>query len=521
MVVITLLAVLYPIVNSLKEHYYAESRVPSDEIDNKKNIFETYFLAAYYLWFFVLLPNLTSRISPVEGGDNENVLRRMRLTLLGYALLLPLLLLLLNPKRLYARWQEEKIEFLHKHSIQLLEGLLPGKVIAHFRQSKEAFVEKFSCVTILFVDIMDFTVVCRLLTPSQIVLLLDAIFNQFDEAAEFRGVYRVETIGDCYMASTGCPDAEDPSIAAERMVLFAQDLIQIVRDFQPPCNIGFPLQIRIGVHSGPVVAGTLSGKMLRYCLFGDTVNTASRMESTGEVARIHLSEDTVSLVRKDATCSYDFESRLPMHVKGKGVMSTYFLDTPERNMSKLYAHFRESSRSNSEADEPEPHFLLKNISASSLFSFTGSNKTANATSNSNSNVRKPRVAPMTSDSVSKARRKMVVPSNEYDLELGVVANPPKSAPMDMAFVTASSLLSWDFDVQNIVSKDMLIDISFTLFETSWLCGPLGVSEITLRNFIENVAGLYHRKSFHNLQHAVSVLHITALLTNYCNQKSMM
>ena len=528
---ISLLIALYPV----KKHYFRrrtntkssvsplEIDIPG-EIDNKKK-FDKRLTTIYYSMYLLILLSMFVRIMPWQMDDPEKLVVGAWLGTFLLALILPCSLLLLNPKRLYARWQEEKIEFLHKHSIQLLEGLLPGKVLKHFRESKEPFVESFDCVTILFADIMDFTVVCQLLTPPQIVLLMGDIFSQFDEAAKSRGVYRVETVGDCYMASTGCPDAEDPSVAADKMVLFAQDVIKIVRNIQPPVDLGFPLQIRIGVHSGPVTAGTLSGTMPRYCLFGDTVNTASRMESTGEVARIHLSDETVSLLRKDATCLYEFESRLPMHVKGKGVMYTYFLDTPEDMASTHDVHFKGSrSRSTSERIEPEARSLLKSLSISMKgrpFSFMWQNKAANA---SYPHHRERFVSPMTSDSVNNEGREgrtFVVPSSLLDSELGMVANLPKREPMGMAFAVASSLLSWDFDVQNIISKDMLIDIAFTLFKTSWLCGPLGVSEVTLRNYIENVAGSYHRKSFHNLQHAVSVLHTTSLLSNYCNQQKNM
>ena len=120
------------------------------------------------------------------------------------------------------------------------------------------------------------------------------------------------------------------------------------------------------------------------------------------------------------------------------------------------------------------------------------------------------------DSVSGKRKTAVKLS---DVDFPILATEPKLiADVGMDFAMASSLFSWEFDVQNIVKKDMLIDIAFTLFKNSWLCGPLGVSEVTLRNFIANVAGNYHRRSFHNLQHVVSVLHITWLLTNYCTQK---
>ena len=222
-----------------------------------------------------------------------------------------------------------------------------------------------------------------------------------------------------------------------------------------------------------------------------------------------------------------------MHIKGKGVMSTYFLDLPE-DVSILNVLNRDSNprrRISLRGDsELEPHLLLRNFSLP--YSFMRRTRTESDDSlhahNNNYNdgyhykcivyLCKPFAAIMMGESTIEDSTALVLPVND-DPELGmVVTPPPKRDPMGMAFVVASSLLSWDFDVQNIISKDMLIDIAFMLFKTSCLCGPLGVSETTLRNFIENVAESYHRRSFHNLQHAVSVLHITSLLIGYCNQK---
>jgi len=103
----------------------------------------------------------------------------------------------------------------------------------------------------------------------------------------------VETIGDSYMCSTGCPVVEDPVSAAERMVGLAADMIRAVADFRPIyLGYGLKVEIRVGIHSGPLVAGVVGREMPRYCLFGDTVNTAARMESHGEPMRIHISSST-------------------------------------------------------------------------------------------------------------------------------------------------------------------------------------------------------------------------------------
>jgi len=181
-----------------------------------------------------------------------------------------------------------------KHS-SVLKSMLPENAIKHLQTETSLFAEQFEFVTILFADIVDYTLLASMITPIQVVSLLDELYITFDMLAKKHGVYKVETIGDSYMCSTGCPVAEDAHIAAKRMINFAKDLLLSVKNFHPNfLPAGFKVEVRVGVHSGPCVAGIIGKVMPRYCLFGDTVNTAARMESNGEPMRIHMSQLTGS-----------------------------------------------------------------------------------------------------------------------------------------------------------------------------------------------------------------------------------
>ncbi|KXZ53265.1 hypothetical protein GPECTOR_7g1159 [Gonium pectorale] len=175
----------------------------------------------------------------------------------------------------------------------LLSAMLPRKVISQLQRGEATVVEEFlEPVTILFTDIVSYTEVASQLTALQVVRLLNELYTRFDALCDKHGVYKA------FMCVAGCPTREDPISAAVRMAGMAQDMIAMVEMFT--ARVGdedMRVQIRVGLHSGPVVAGVIGQRMPRYCLFGDTVNTASRMETNSQPMCIHISAATASLLR--------------------------------------------------------------------------------------------------------------------------------------------------------------------------------------------------------------------------------
>ncbi|XP_038052396.1 soluble guanylate cyclase 88E-like [Patiria miniata] len=210
-----------------------------------------------------------------------------------------------------------------KRTDSLLYQMIPKAVADKLRRGEPATstCEVFKDVTILFSDVVGFTHICSRIEPMQVVAMLNAMYTKFDQLSEAHEVYKVETIGDAYMIVAGAPLAT--KFHAVRVAEMALAMKRDIGSLQDP-STGQSLQIRIGIHSGMVVAGVVGLKMPRYCLFGDTVNTASRMESTGEAMRIHLSEST-----RDYLEQWPFyillERPMQTEVKGKGHMKTYYL----------------------------------------------------------------------------------------------------------------------------------------------------------------------------------------------------
>uniref|UniRef100_A0A3B4Z9V0 Guanylate cyclase n=1 Tax=Stegastes partitus TaxID=144197 RepID=A0A3B4Z9V0_9TELE len=201
--------------------------------------------------------------------------------------------------------------------------LLPGPVVKSLKETGVVEPELYDEVTIYFSDIVGFTTLCQYSTPMEVVDMLNDIYKGFDSIVDNHDVYKVETIGDAYMVASGLPRRNGNRHAVD-ICRMALDILAFMGTFQLRHLPGIPVWIRIGVHSGPCAAGVVGIKMPRYCLFGDTVNTASRMESTGHPLRIHVSQPTINILQR-TVCKFEYEIRGETYLKGKGTEMTYWL----------------------------------------------------------------------------------------------------------------------------------------------------------------------------------------------------
>lgn len=212
---------------------------------------------------------------------------------------------------------EEALRLEQEKSERLLLNILPEPIAAKLKQSQEHIAENFEAVTIMFADIVGFTPLSARLEPIALVSLLNQIFSTFDELAEQLSLEKIKTIGDAYMVAAGLPvPRPDHAEAIADMALAMQ---AAVNNFQ--VEVGNSFQIRVGINSGVVVAGVIGIKKFIYDLWGDAVNVASRMESSGEPGRIQVTTATYKLLKD----KYLFEERGKISVKGKGEMTTYWL----------------------------------------------------------------------------------------------------------------------------------------------------------------------------------------------------
>ncbi|XP_054167307.1 soluble guanylate cyclase 88E-like [Oppia nitens] len=211
-----------------------------------------------------------------------------------------------------------------KRTDELLYQMIPKKIAVRLRKGENPIdtCQYFSCVTILFSDIVNFTVICSRITPMQVVSMLNSMYSMFDELTVRHCVYKVETIGDAYMICSGggIHDCQDDSVNhANKVCQIAIDMIRVTFTLPDPSGDN-NLKIRIGIHT--VVGGIVGQKMPRYCLFGDTVNTASRIESSSAAQMIQISEKTKAMLDPN---EWDIYERGTIPLKGKGFMQTYWL----------------------------------------------------------------------------------------------------------------------------------------------------------------------------------------------------
>uniref|UniRef100_A0A8C6LNN2 Guanylate cyclase n=1 Tax=Nothobranchius furzeri TaxID=105023 RepID=A0A8C6LNN2_NOTFU len=221
------------------------------------------------------------------------------------------------------RERTEELEVERQKTDQLVAQMLPKSVAQALKLGKPVEPEHFSEVTLYFSDIVGFTTISALSEPIEVVDLLNDLYSLFDAIIPLHDVYKVETIGDAYMVASGVPTRNGNRHAAE-MANMSLDILHCIGTFKARHMPDIKIRIRIGLHSGPVVAGVVGLTMPRYCLFGDTVNTTSRMESTSLPYRIHVNQTTVNLLN-DLKMGYQIQIRGLTELKGKGVETTYWL----------------------------------------------------------------------------------------------------------------------------------------------------------------------------------------------------
>jgi adenylate cyclase len=205
-----------------------------------------------------------------------------------------------------------------RRSDELLYSMLPRSVANALREGRRVDGDAFPAVTVMFCDIVDFTATASSHSAREIFDLLGRLYTRFDALLERHPVYKVETVGDCYMIAGGVPEP-DPR-HADAVVAAALDMIDAVADIRLPDSE--PLQIRVGINSGPVVGGVVGTRMPHFCLYGDTVNIASRMETTSTPMHVQVSETTSKLLDPER---WHLEPRGEIELKGRGVMRSYFV----------------------------------------------------------------------------------------------------------------------------------------------------------------------------------------------------
>ena len=207
----------------------------------------------------------------------------------------------------------------------LLLNILPSSIADRLKAQTQPIADQFESASILFADVVDFTPWSERLTPAEVVGYLDHLFSHFDELVERYGLEKIKTIGDCYMVAAGVPTPRPDH--ARALAFMALDMLEAMRTADQVAHLG--LELRVGINSGPVVAGVIGRKRFLYDLWGDAVNTASRMESHGTPGRIQITRATYELLLDE----FELEPRGTVQIKGKGDVETWYLVGRQRASS--------------------------------------------------------------------------------------------------------------------------------------------------------------------------------------------
>jgi adenylate cyclase len=241
----------------------------------------------------------------------------------GLGLVAIFLLFVMNRLKV-TRKQKVIIEEQKQESEKLLLNILPAEIASELKVKGYADAQLIQHVTVLFTDFKGFTALSEILSPQDLVSEINVCFSAFDHIMGKHNIEKIKTIGDAYMAAGGLPTANDThAIDVLRAALEIQEFMLDLAEKKKAKNEPF-FEIRIGVHTGPVVAGIVGVKKFQYDIWGDTVNTASRMESSGGVGKVNISESTYEIVKNRN--EYTFETRGKIEAKGKGLLEMFFVE---------------------------------------------------------------------------------------------------------------------------------------------------------------------------------------------------
>ena len=260
-----------------------------------------------------------SEIQKLKEKKQQNII---------YATAISLVLILIITIGFYRRYKFIKktngiIEEEKNRSNQLLLNILPEETALELKRSGKVQAKKFESVTVLFADFEGFTKYSENLAPEKLVESIDFYFSKFDTIMDKYNLEKIKTVGDAYMCAGGLPFPTKDH--AHKIVLAALEIVQFVEDSKKVNSENQTrFEIRIGINSGPIVAGVVGIKKFSYDIWGDTVNIASRMESNSEAGKINISAFTYNIIKNDFDCKYRGE----FEVKNKGIMKMYFVNDP-------------------------------------------------------------------------------------------------------------------------------------------------------------------------------------------------
>ncbi|SDB36542.1 Adenylate cyclase, class 3 [Flavobacteriaceae bacterium MAR_2010_188] len=261
------------------------------------------------------------------SNEKRRTQKIVTIAALGIVFLIAMLTLGLYRRNNFIRKSNIILEREKNRSDHLLRNILPQETAKELKDFGKVKAKKFDSVSVLFADFKGFTLHAEHLSPEDLVKSIDYYFSKFDDIIDKYGIEKIKTLGDCYMCACGLPFPEENH--AQKLILAAKEFLDFVRLAKiDNTDNTTRFDLRVGISSGPVVAGVVGKKKFAYDIWGDTVNIASRMEAASEVDKINISEDTYEQVKDDFNCTYRGE----IHVKNKGMMKMYFVEGIECNL---------------------------------------------------------------------------------------------------------------------------------------------------------------------------------------------